>query len=233
LGRIVIDWFVHSAFPRRNLGRELLKYAFRRGRELGAEWAHICVPEEDKFSRDFLEELDFRRVRCFVDLELNLTKDLTTAGPFHLDELSHFRPGDEALLATTQNKIFSGSWGFCPNSPEEIRYFFLLTNSKWPDILFLKETSNIVGYFWPHPVQMPGHIVQKNRWRIHMFGINPEYQGKGWGKKIFASGLNDLKKKGAVLTEISVDSENTPALALYRSFGFKLKARDFWYEKLI
>jgi ribosomal protein S18 acetylase RimI-like enzyme len=45
--------------------------------------------------------------------------------------------------------------------------------------------------------------------------------------------LRHVKRRGATSVELTVDSENTPALSLYRSFGFKLKARHFWYERLL
>ncbi len=231
IARVMLDWFVHPAFPRRKVGRELLKYACERGRRIGAKKAHLCVPEEDKFSRDFLVELGFEETRCFVELEALTTEDFALKSPIASVEVEHFRPGDEALLATTQNRIFFGSWGFCPNSPEEIRYYLRLTGSKWQDILLIRDEANITGYFWTHLIVKQGVAATKKKWRVHMFGVDPEFQGKGWGKKILAAGLKHLRTRGAISVGLTVDSENSPAIALYRSFGFKMRSRHFWYEK--
>ncbi len=231
IARVILDWFVHPAFPRKKVVRELLKNACVRGQEVGAKKAHVCVPEEDKYTRDFLLELGFEETRCFVELETLFTLSFDQESPVASLEAEHFRAGDEALLATTQNRIFLGSWGFCPNSPEEIRYYLRLTGSKWQDILLIREDAKIIGYFWPHLLIKQGGTTGKKKWRIHMVGIDPEFQGKGWGKKLLASGLRQVKGRGATSVELTVDSENAPALSLYRSFGFKLKARHFWYEK--
>lgn len=231
IARVMLDWFVHPAFPRKKVGRELLKHACERGRRIGAKKAHVCVPEEDKFSRDFFAELGFEETRCFVELESLSTETFAPASPIASVEVEHFRPGDEALLATTQNRVFLGSWGFCPNSPEEIRYYLRLTGSKWQDILLIRDEAKITGYFWPHLIVKQGATTTKKKWRIHMFGVDPEFQGKGWGKKILAAGLKHLRTRGATSVGLTVDSENNPAITLYKSFGFKLKSRHFWYEK--
>jgi mycothiol synthase len=231
IGRVILEWFVHPAFPRKKVGRELLKYACERGRQIGAKKAYVCVPEEDKFTRDFIVELGFVETRCFVDLEMISSDSLAQESSNASADMEHFRPGDEALLATTQNKIFFGSWGFCPNSPEEIRYYLRLTGSKWQDILLIRDDeARIKGYFWTHLVDKQRYTSQKKKWRIHMFGIDPDFQGRGWGKKIFAGGLKHVQRKGAKSVELTVDNENSPAVTLYKSFGFKLKSRHFWYE---
>lgn len=231
IARVILDWFVHPAFPRKKVGRELMKYACKRGRQIGAKKAHVCVPEEDKFARDFFIELGFEETRCFVDLETLSTDSFAPESLIASVEVEHFRPGDEAMLATTQNRIFLRSWGFCPNSPDEIRYYLRLTGSKWQDILLIRHDAKITAYFWPHLIIKQGGTTTKKKWCIHMFGVDPEFQGRGWGKKILAAGLKHVKNRGATSVELTVDSENSPALTLCRAFGFKLKARKFWYEK--
>lgn len=230
IARVILDWFVHPAFPRKKVGRELLKYACERGRQIGAKKVHVCVPEEDQFARDFFVELGFEEARCFVELEALSTAPFAQENSIASAEVDHFRPGDEALLATTQNRIFFGSWGFCPNSPDEIKYYLRLTGSKWQDILLIRDEAKITAYFWPYLIVKQGTSTKK-KWRIHMFGVDPEFQGKGWGKEILAAGLKHVRTRGATSVELTVDSENTPAITLYKSFGFKLKSRHFWYEK--
>ncbi len=229
LSRAIIDWFVHPAFHRKRVGRELVRYAIERGRQLGAKVAHMCVQEEDEFSRNFFLGLGFSQVRCFLEMEIDLRQPLkNTCDRINVD---HFRAGDVALLTTTQNRIFTGSWGFSPNSPEEIRYFLRVTGSRWQDILFIQDEAKIVGYLWPYALFEEERIGMKAKWRIHMYGIDPEFQGKDWGKKLLWAGLENLRRKGAKGVELTVDQENVPAVGLYKSFGFKTKRRDFWYEK--
>lgn len=229
LSRTIIDWFVHPAFHRKRVGRELVKHALERSRQMGARVAHMCIQEEDEFARNFSFELGFSPVRCFLEMEIGLGQPLKRTD--EMVKTEHFRAGDVALLTTTQNRVFTGSWGFCPNSPEDIRYYLRVTDSRWQDILLLQDEEKIVGYFWPYMILEEERIGVKKKWRVHMFGIDPEFQGKGWGKKLLGAGLEYLKRSGARAVELTVDQENVPAVELYKSFGFKMKRRDFWYEK--
>jgi ribosomal protein S18 acetylase RimI-like enzyme len=233
IARVILDWFVHPAYPRKKVGRELLKYACQRGRQIGAKKVHVCVPEEDQFARDFFVDLGFEEIRCFIELEASSAAPFEQDIPIVSGEVDHFRPGDEALLAFTQNRVFLGSWGFCPNSPDEIRYYLRLTGSKWQDILLIRDDAKITAYFWPYWIIKRRESSGKKKWRIHMFGVDPEFQGKGWGKKILAAGLKHVRNRGASSIELTVNSENSPALTLCRAFGFKMKSRHFWYEKLL
>ncbi len=229
IARAIVEWFVHPAVHRKRIGRELVKYVCERARQLGAKVAHVCIPEEDNFTRNFAVELGFLQVRDFLGMEVDLAGFVERI-PDPI-EIEHFRAGDAAMLATIQNRIFTGSWGFCPNSPDDIRYYLRLTQSKWQDILMIRENAKIIGYSWLHPVIREGKTIEKRKWRLHMFGTDPEFQGKGWGKKLFTASLEHLRKRGATSLELAVDSENTPAIHLYKSVGFRIKSREFWYEK--
>lgn len=229
IARVIIEWFVHPGVHRKKIGRELLKYGCERGRQQGAKVAHLCSPEEDKFTQNFAVELGFSRARCFLNMEAVLSGTCEkSSDPFPLE---HFHAGDAALLATVQNRIFMGSWGFSPNSPDDIRYFMRLTQTKWQDILLLRDNSKIIGYSWLHPVKKERGSTEKRKWRLHMFGIDPEFQGKGWGKKLFQASCEHVSKRDASAMELTVDSENTPAIQLYKYKGFRIKSREFWYEK--
>ena len=229
IARAIIEWFVHPSVQKKRIGKELVKYGCERGRQQGAKVAHISSPEEDKFTRNFAVELGFTQARCFLGMEAVL------AGSYEKIPVSvpveHFRAGDAALLATVQNRIFTGSWGFCPNSPDDIQYFFRLTQTKWQYILMIRENAKIIGYCWLHPVIREGKPIEKRKWRLHMFGIDPEFQGKGWGKKLLLACWEYLRKREVSSLELTVDSENTPAIQLYKSVGFRQKSREFWYEK--
>jgi ribosomal protein S18 acetylase RimI-like enzyme len=146
-----------------------------------------------------------------------------------MGDVTHFSEGDEPLLAELQNRIFTGSWGFSPNSAEEIEYYLDLTQSRVSDVLLLKDGGNLIGYLWAHPSVWGDPAHKKGR--IHMFGIVAEYQGRGLGKKLLSAGLCDLKEKECKTVELTVDEANRPACALYESLGFKEKFSRLWYER--
>ena len=66
---------------------------------------------------------------------------------------------------------------------------------------------------------------------IYMIGTDPEFRGKGLGKKVLLAGLSYLKNKGINTVSLSVDSENRVAYELYRSMGFEERGSTLWYEK--
>ncbi len=66
-----------------------------------------------------------------------------------------------------------------------------------------------------------------------MLGTDPDYRGRGVGKRALLAGLAHLKNKGLQVAELTVDSENKVACALYQSTGFEVRAGTLWYEKAI
>jgi mycothiol synthase len=63
-----------------------------------------------------------------------------------------------------------------------------------------------------------------------MVGVQPTVQGQGFGKDVTAAGVDHLVNTGATPISITVDSENAPAVNLYRSLGFDLATKSLWYR---
>jgi len=66
-----------------------------------------------------------------------------------------------------------------------------------------------------------------------MIGTEPDYRGRGLGKRMLLTGLTYLKDKGVTVVELTVDSENTVAYNLYQSTGFSVASSTLWYEKAV
>jgi mycothiol synthase len=66
-----------------------------------------------------------------------------------------------------------------------------------------------------------------------MLGVVPNYRGKGLARELMVIGLTRLRERGIRVAELTVDSENKAAYALYESLGFEVQARTLWYEKLV
>ena len=66
-----------------------------------------------------------------------------------------------------------------------------------------------------------------------MLGVDPEYRGKGIGRKLMQTGLACLKGRGLQIARLTVDSENVDANALYHSVGFSKSDTSLWYEKAL
>ena len=229
--RIIVEGFVHPQYRQKGLATQLMGKVFQRGMKLGARCSHICIPESSSITKKFLFKLGFSSARCYLELKTDFSEVSERGYDLSSSQISHLNNRDEAVLADIQNKIFSGSWGFCPNEPDDIRYYLDLTQSELEDILLIKKGTETAGYLWPLMLPAPDLSGGRKRGCIHMFGVKPEFRGMGLGKELLSIGHVFLKRKGAGTVELTVDQDNTQAYSLYRSFGYRVTARKFWYEK--
>lgn len=68
---------------------------------------------------------------------------------------------------------------------------------------------------------------------IFGFGIEPKYQGKGFGKDMLKLVLDDLIKKNVDVIMIDVNSTNERAYNLYKKYGFTVQTAIEYYRKEI
>ena len=88
-----------------------------------------------------------------------------------------------------------------------------------------------LGYCWTVTNVDQTRDGEVGKGRIHMLGVDPDYRGKGLGKQVLLAGLSLLKSRGLGHVDLTVDSENKAALALYESLGFAVRTRSLWCEK--
>jgi mycothiol synthase len=233
IGRAVLDCLVHPEHRRKGLATELFHHASRRARELGARVAHVNTPEDNIAARALLSKLGFRFARRF----LNLTLELSEARLLDEEKVAlpgrHLQRGEQAELTRIQNRCFAGTWGYNPNTLEEIVYRLKLTGSSPEDVILVCQGDRLAGYCWTLTSPGASAAAGANVGRIYMLGVDPDYRGRGIGKRALLAGLAHLKSKGIQVVELTVDSENTAACALYKSGGFRISSTSAWYEKAL
>ncbi|MGA8849020.1 MAG: GNAT family N-acetyltransferase [Dehalococcoidia bacterium] len=249
IGRVVLDCWVSPEHRRRGLATQLLSYATNRAQELGAEVAHVNIREDNMVARRVLSRLGFSLVRCFLKLELDIAdvgersfallrtkKRIPSRISVAMDQAAsgccHLQSGEEDKLTQLQNRAFAGTWGYNPNTVEEIVFRTNLSTCSLEDIVLIHEGDKAIGYCWTGIICEEG-VPSIRKGRILMLGVDPGYRGKGIGKRLVLAGLARLKSKGLQVAELSVDSENKVACALYQSLGFEVQANAFWYEKVL
>jgi len=228
--RAIADIFVYSPYRHQELGREFMDRLLRRSCDLSALSLQAHVPEFNQEAPPFLLKQKFSLVRYFHTLQMDISKNLFLDWDFKNIILKNFGIGEEEELAALQNKIFSGSWGFCPNTVEEIKYYLQLTGCLIDEVVCIETKGQKIGYVWSHKLPKDSGRIHM---RIHMLGVDPAHQGKGLGRKFLQKVLYHLYNSGAKTVELTVDSQNMPAVSLYDSLGFKLKFRSLWYEKIL
>ncbi len=231
INRVVVDGFVHPRCRRQGVAKRLLASVWERCREMGAKVIHICLDEESKGAQAFLLSQGFTEVRRYLLMERTLLSGLVQIPGEKLDPLNYFGKGDEGLLADLQNRIFAGSWGFCPNTRADVSYYLALTGIEIQDVIVAKDREKIVGYVWQQVVDDRRHATESKRGWIHMFGVLDQFRGNSWGRKLILSGMRQLYRQGAGHVELTVDGQNWPAVKLYTSLDFTVKSHKLWFEK--
>jgi mycothiol synthase len=233
IGRVILEYGVASSYKLEVLIRRLFDRAMKRAGMLGAKVAHVSIPATETTQAELLSDLGFKTVRPFYELRL----DVSGANLEAVDQpglvYRHLKAGEEGLLAWIEDRCFVGTWGFNPNTAEYIGWE-LRTRGDCPDdvILALSE-GRPVGYCWTEAGYGQDSLTGRGRGRIYMLGVDTEYRGRGLGKKLLMVGLLHLKNRGRELIDITVDSQNIAAVALYSTIGFRRQGDTLWYEKAV
>ena len=231
IGRVILDCWVHPEHRRKGLATKLLSYATDRAKELGATVVQANIGEDNSVAIRVLHGLGFSPVRRYLELEVDITRvgrpDKAGLDP----DCRYLQPGEEAKLAQLQNCAFAGSWGYNPNTVEEITFRIHSNTSSRDDIILIYKKDKAIGYCWTG-ISCEEGKPSTRKGRILMLGVIPDYRFKGIGKKLVLAGLAHLRSKGLEFAELTVDSENKAACALYRSIGFEVQSNTFWYQKV-
>ena len=206
---------------------DLVQRAIAKAESQKLSVAHICVMADSGRGK-VLEQAGFTKVRTYLDMLWNMDELAELELPEGYSVLS-FQTGDTPLLTQVQNDAFTGSWGFCPNTEEQIEYRTQMPNTSKDGILFLMEGNSPAGYCWTVMVPAENGV----RGIIGMIGVVPDYRGKGVSRHILQAGMKHLRSIGLAEIGLEVDGNNAPAVGLYKSAGFKTVGERHWFERVL
>lgn len=232
INRVILRCWVKPEHRRKGLARLLFSPALLRVRELGARYIHINISEENDIAKTILAKYDFVPVRRYLEMKIDITKLDRLEVEKAASECRCIEQGEEVELTRLQNRAFKGQWGYNPNTVETIVYYTRLGGFTPEKVIFVCEDDKIMGYCWVEIVPSD-NVKDEREGIILMLGTDPDYQGKGIGRKALMAGLAYLMNKGVKTAKLSVDSSNRSAGNLYRSLGFERQAINLWYEKKI
>lgn len=223
--RLVLSCLVHPLHRGTGLASMLLDGVFNRAKDLEVQHIHVQAARHNLAAQKVLRRLGFYHVRTFLELRAKanwiLPACLSMGEGYCLRNLQH---GEEALLAHLQNSCFKGSWGYNPNTPEDIYYATSLKNCSIHDVVAVFRGKQAIAYCWN--VCEP----EDARGRIHMLGVLPGHRGKGIASRVLRAGVSLLCRRGKKVVELTSDLNNIPASRLYFSAGFKTWSETLWYE---
>jgi mycothiol synthase len=233
IGRALLTGFVHPLHRRKGIATKLLTEGLQGIRPSSIQSAQVSVLECNAGTKSFLNQMGFAYIRYFTEMRLAI--NTLRLPDIHEGATTSRRlePGEANLLTRIQNRCFAGSWGFNPNTEEEIAYRLNMQSRAPQDVILTYEQTHIIGYCWTIINSAENESRAEKNGQIHMLGVDPDYRQQEIGKAILLNGLKALKARGADIVELTVDSENTAARALYESMGFKVVAKTEWYEKRV
>jgi mycothiol synthase len=232
IGRVILDCMIHPKHRRKGIATNLLQYGLKRAKEHGARVAQAEIPEHNPAAKLFVSDTGFRAVHNFYEMGLELTNISLPSLESSLTSRS-LKNGEENKLTEIQNRCFTGTWGFNPNTIDEIVHRVHLSGCSPEDVILFYHGNELIGYCWILIKSEENLALGTSKGLIHMMGVDPDSRGKGYGRALLLAGLGLLKERGITHAELSVDSENEAACALYKSAGFEIFSTTEWYEKTL
>jgi [ribosomal protein S18]-alanine N-acetyltransferase len=117
------------------------------------------------------------------------------------------KPTDAARCAELESLLFEG------DDPWPERAFLAELRAKHIHYVAARADGKLVGYAG---IARLGR-VRPYEYEIHTIGVDPDYQGRGIGRRL-VSQLVELASGSVIFLEVRTD--NAPAIGLYESFGF-------------
>jgi mycothiol synthase len=231
--RALLDGLVHPLHRRKGIATEFFSRGLQRVSESGIKSAQVSVLETNSSVKGLLNHFAFTFIRYFFKMRLDISSIQLPADRQGPTTSRRLRPGEEDLLTQIQNRCFVDTWGFNPNTKEEIAHRLNMHGRSPEDVILTYMEDKPVGYCWFIINPEDNAKREKSKGSIHMLGVDPDYRQQEIGKAILVNGLEDLKAKGIDIVELTVDSENPAACSLYESLGFEVYAKTEWYEKAV
>ncbi|WP_095042465.1 GNAT family N-acetyltransferase [Candidatus Promineifilum breve] len=202
---------------RQGLGTRLLRHVQDAGRELGVGRLSCRVESLEDETATFLLRRGFSIEHEECLLELGDLTDLPPVPTGPPAELTTLEPEQAvATFCRVYDAAFAGQPWSQPYTALEVAG--ALTDPD--DLLFLMAGGEAIGVVWHE-------MLPNGRGRIEPIGIAPDYQGRGYGRRLLIEALHRLRRRGANPIEIGLWRRNDVAMNLYKSLGFSEEQN--WY----
>ena len=161
--------------------------------EAGMKKTHVALCMENKLSTNDLK-------KTIIDNE------------YHIE---HWKDQTDEDLKGCYDRIFASSYDNFTNSldAQERNYWNTISRGNSNDAsIVIKKENELVAL-----------ILTKDCddfMELGPIGVVPEHRGKKLGKVVMEECLSSLSKQGRVNCYLEVDETNTPAINLYKSYGF-------------
>jgi mycothiol synthase len=176
-------------------------------------WSPGATADDDRRARTY----GLRRERDLIQMRCLLPLDPAVRGSHPLLTTRPFRSGaDDQAWLVVNNRAFGdhpeqGHWDLAELHARLLEPWFD------PDgLLLVEENGRLAGSCWTKV-----HAdTEPPMGEIYVIAIDPDFQGRGWGRALTEAGLDWLAGQGLTVGMLYVDADNAAAVSLYRSMGF-------------
>jgi mycothiol synthase len=139
-------------------------------------------------------------------------------------------PDHLEALVSADNEIFADHWGWHALPIEEWTRRYIVDRPHDPALWVIAwDEFGIVGECLGHASLVGG---PRDGW-LAVVGVREAWRGCGLGGAVLARGFQRLQQGGYVTASLSVDTENPPAIGLYRKFGMEIARTRLNFQKII
>jgi mycothiol synthase len=212
---------VHPEHRRQGIGRRVLAAVEAAARDAGATelrlWAYGALPA----SQAIAGHREIAPSRSLLQLQVPLTNLPSTSVPAGYAIRTFDVERDSAAWLHLHNAVFAdhpenGTW-----SQDDLR---MRLEQPWfsaGDFLLAERDGRMVGFNWLKRV--PEAPPEHPEGEIYIIGVGDTERGRGLGRSLALLGLHHLRAEGMESCTLYVEADNGPALALYRSLGFRTR----------
>jgi len=224
-------------FRRKGIGTKLVETAVKSLKDHGMKKVEVWATEQAKNAKKLFESMDFKLVRIFSEMKIELSTIPSNIGESNEVTLRSMNKNAEdiKLLNWLNNETFKKHYNFRPNTLEETQY--MIENRPEIDI-----NGWFFAYLHEKPVGYVGTGIDKKfieekgikRGWINVIGVLKTERNRGIGTRLILSAMEFLKSKEMSEATLGVDDTNpTKAIELYKKVGFKVVKKEFTYLKNI
>ncbi len=226
ISRAVLQMGVPRPHSHQAVQKNLVKVAIERTRRLPVSMLHTQILSEDDTARRLLHDVGFLPVRRYATMRWSGDSIPKVKLPEGFSLRSFQAGSDIRTLTDIQNAAFGDSWGFCPNTVEQVEARVASKSTTPEGILFITHADEVVAYNWTVRPAGPGGKLG----RIAMTGVHAKYRGQGLSRPTVLAGMTWLKAQGVEFIELEMDSSNLSATRVYESLGFEKVSDSVWFE---
>jgi mycothiol synthase len=229
---LAMDGWVHPRCRRRGVGTALLTAVDAYARRVGS--GEIRITGRCYADIPGVQELyrlkGYSQVREFYTMAVTLTDHEFEAEIPPGIRLGTFASGNLEPLVEADNEFFAEHWGSQPRDLNTWREAMMVQRPYDPQLWTLAwDEDRIVGECLSHASLTDG----PEDGHVAIVGVHREWRGQGLGRALLAQGLTRLREAGYKTARLSVDSENSAAVNLYRSLGMDVVRSILHFAKTV